>query len=339
MNSNILINLKRKLYTGIILAALFFTFITPSVPASADDSLPFVFLSQYSATMKIGDVLQLYAVTSSNKLPSFKSSSSSVASVNTYGTVIAKKAGNAIITAKISGAQTSCKITVVPTKITLSNSSVSLQCDEQFALSAKTSTGAPVTYKSSKSSIATVSSSGLITAIKPGTCEISAKCQGSVATCKVTVKIPTITLSTNNINLYRLGAQKISAKTSSNRSVTFKTNKKSVATVTNNGIVKAIKHGTAIITASLDGASAKCTVNVKQPIIKLSDYDLTLKSGQSTTLIANVSSKNAPTFSSSNTSVVTVSAVGTVKAISKGKAKIYCKEDGVKATCNVTVTE
>ena len=62
--------------------------------------LTFVVLNVYEKELNIGDEYQLYAVTSNGRKPSFRSSNSKVASVNTYGLITAKKAGSARITVK-----------------------------------------------------------------------------------------------------------------------------------------------------------------------------------------------------------------------------------------------
>ena len=114
---------------------------------SAASGYEFVVLDRYAKTMKIGDEFYLLAITSTGKKPSFSSSSSSVASVNTYGKVTAKKAGTATITAKIKNGEASCKITVQKTSITLSAKSISLENGALAKLKATSSTGHPITYK------------------------------------------------------------------------------------------------------------------------------------------------------------------------------------------------
>ena len=71
----------------------------------------YVLLTKYTKTMKIGDEYYLTAITSTGKKPKFSSSDSAVASVNTYGKITAKKAGNATITAKIANGEASCRVT------------------------------------------------------------------------------------------------------------------------------------------------------------------------------------------------------------------------------------
>ena len=76
--------------------------------------------------------------------------------------------------------------------------------------------------------------------------------------------------------------------------ITWTSSKKSVATVSSKGIVKAKKKGTAVITAKYrKNKKLTCKVTVKQPVksIKLNKTSATLKKGSSLTLKADSSTK------------------------------------------------
>lgn len=306
-----------------------------SVLSSLDD-YSFVILNTYEENVDIGNEFYLFAFTSTGKKPTFKSSDSKIASVNTYGLITAKKPGTAKITAKIKNAEASCTVTVAKTVVTLSKKSASLECNATLALQVKTSNGSTVKYKSNKSSVASVDETGLITAKKPGEATITVTADTTSVTCKITVKSPTLKISKTKATLSRLQTIQLTCSVSSGKTPTWKSNKKSVATVDENGLVTAVKHGTATITAKVDGVSKTCEITVKQPTVTLNQSELTLTQGESFTLTASVSSGNTPTWSSSNTSIVTVEN-GVITAQSKGTAYIYAKEDGVKARCKIKV--
>lgn len=305
----------------------------------ASTSCPYVVLSVYDEITDIGDEFYIVALTSTGKKPTWKSSNSKIASVNTYGKVTAKKAGTVSITAKIKDAEATCKIKVRKTEIVLNKKSISLEHNETFKLSAETSNHSEVTWKSSKKSIAAVHSDGTVTGIKPGETTITAKADGSSVSCKIKVRKPSVRISQTSITLYRKQRKRLTASVSSNITPVWKSNKKSVATVNETGVITAIKHGTATITATVDGVSKTCTVTVKPPAIKLSKEALSIKTGNTITLEAEVSSGISPIWSSSNTSIATVSTHGTIQGLAKGKAYIYATEDGVKKRCTVTVTD
>lgn len=129
------------------------------------------------------------------------------------------------------------------------------------------------------------------------------------------------------------------------KTLTWTTSDKTIATVTQKGKIKGIKNGTAVITATLsDGSSASCKVKVVTPSkVTLSDTSLTLLKGNTYTLtktVAPTSAKNAiVSWSSSNKKVATVSSKGKITAVGNGTATITVKTgNGKKATCKVTVT-
>lgn len=104
----------------------------------------------------------------------WKSSNTSVASVNKKGKITAKKAGTAKITATLaSGNSASFTVTVkkAPAKITVTPANKTIKKNKSFQIKTFLSSGSAsnkITYSSSKSSIAKVSSSGKVTGMKKG---------------------------------------------------------------------------------------------------------------------------------------------------------------------------
>jgi uncharacterized protein YjdB len=310
-----------------------------AVSALTSDSLSFVVLSQYKATLDIGDEIYILAITSSGKQAAWKSSNSKIASVNTYGIITAKKAGSAVITAKIKNAEASCYVTVNKTKITLDKTAASMEHGESLKLSAVTSNGSPVTWKSKKTSIATVDEYGKVTGMKPGEAIITAAADGSTASCTITVRLPEVRLNQSSATLYRGQTAKLAADVSSGITPKWKTNKKSVVIVDATGTVTAVKNGTAVITATVDGVSKSCEIIVQKPEIILSTCEIKLKTGEKAAITASVSSNNQPVWTISNSNVISVNSKGEITALAKGKAYVYASEDGTKVRCTVLVTE
>lgn len=113
---------------------------------------------------------------------SYQSSKSSVVAVSASGKITAKKTGTATITASLSnGTKASIKITVkkAPSKVTLSPSgSKKLKKGKSLSLKVKLSKGSAsqtIRYTSSKPSVASVTSTGKVTAKKKGTTVITVK--------------------------------------------------------------------------------------------------------------------------------------------------------------------
>ncbi|MFV0343720.1 MAG: Ig domain-containing protein [Anaerocolumna sp.] len=330
--------MRFKRFFAIFLCFILFSINNPMI-TDASDSFSFILLTKYTMTLNIGEEAYLLALTSTGKSPTFKSSDTKIASVNTYGKITAKKAGTTLITAKIKNAESSCIVTVNKTKVTINKARLSLERGAKERLSASVSTDAKVTWKSSKKSVATISETGLVTTLKPGETTITASADGTSTTSIVTVKSPTITLSQTHGNLYRKQSLQLTATVSSNITPQWKSNKSSVATVDKQGKVTAIKHGTAIITATVDGVSSSCEIIVDQPEIILTPLTFNLKVGETTYIKATISSGNSPIWSTSNPNVATVDKNGKVKGIQKGRAYIYATEDGIKVKSTVYVTE
>lgn len=330
--------LTQKLAAILIILAMTATTLYIHSPESQASGYSVIILSHYNKTLKIGQSFYLTGISSNLKRISWKSSSSRIASVNTYGQVTAKKAGTCKITAKVSGGEASCRVIVQKTVLTLSAASVSMENGASFRLTAKTSNGAPVSWRSSRSSVAVIDDHGKIDALKVGETVITATADGTKKICRVTVKKPKVTLSRNSLSLYRTQSSRLTAKVSSGRTVSWKSRKKSIATVDARGLVTAKKHGTATITATVDGVTKECEVTVMPPTITLSKTSVSLKKGRSFILQAKVSSGIKPVWTSSKSSVATVSKDGSVTARKKGSCYIYAAEDGTKKSCHITVT-
>lgn len=299
----------------------------------------YILLSDYCTSLNIGEEFCLFAFSSGRSAPTFKSSNSRIASVNIYGHVTAKKGGVCKITAKTSSAQASCTVRVKKTRIALKSKAISMERGESITLVAKTSNGSIPTYSSNKKSVAIVDENGLVNACKPGVAMITIKADGTSINCKVTVKKPMIRLNRLYAKLYRCQSVKLKATVSSGIAPVWKSNRTSVATVNQQGIVTARKHGSALITAKVDGITKICEIVVESPQILLSKEEIRLRSGQSTVLGIQISSGNAPSVKSSKPAVAKVDLLGNIIARQPGKTIITVSEDGTKEQCIVYVTE
>ena len=259
---------KHPIYQFMLTILLACTLMLPQTnvtSAATDGILPFIVLSSYRQSIPIDGEFLLVAIASDGSFPTFKSSRSSIASVNTYGVVTGKKSGTCTITAKIKQAEASCKVTVEKSVVTISDTSIKLENGATAKLSATVSTGHDIRWKSSASSIVSVDEEGTITAKKCGSATIRATADGVSAKCQVTVKKPTLSLSRSSITLYPEENYQLTARCSSNRPLTFRSSASAVASVDESGLIIARKKGTATITVKVDGVSRICKVTVKAP--------------------------------------------------------------------------
>ena len=128
-------------------------------------------------------------------------------------------------------------------------------------------------------------------------------------------------------------------------SIAWTSSNTSVATVDDNGKVTAVAVGTAQITASHSGLSASCTITVapyEVTRISLNKTSMNLGVGKTQTLVATVMPANASdktvAWTTSDSSVATVSDSGVVRGIAYGTATITAtSSNGLTATCTVHV--
>ena len=128
-----------------------------------------------------------------------------------------------------------------------------------------------VKWTSSNKKIATVSKSGLVTAMKKGSCTITAKAENKSYKCRLTVKqaVKGIKLNKSKLTLKQGKTFKLTAtvtpKNAANKAIKWTSSNKAVATVNAKGVVTAVGEGTAKITATAKDGSRKkavCTVTV-----------------------------------------------------------------------------
>ncbi len=144
---------------------------------------------------------------------------------------------------------------------------------------------------------------------------------------------------------------KVTPKNAKNKKVSYKSNKKKIASVSSKGKVKGLKKGTAKITVTAkDGSKKKATLTVKvvNPVkvkkVALSKKTATVYVGKKVTLKATVTPKNATdkavTWKTSSSKIAKVTSKGVVTGVKAGTATITATaKDGSKkkATCKVTV--
>lgn len=160
--------------------------------------------------------------------------------------------------------------------------------------------------------------------------------------------LPAKTLTLKKGKSFTLKTKVVGAKGIS-QTVTYKTSKKKVATVSSKGVIKAVKNGKATITVTSKAntkKSLKITVTVGTPVTKvtLNQTSAEIVKGKKTTLKASVAPKKPSNksivWSSSNEKVATVNSKGVVTGVSAGTAKITAAAadgSGKKATASITV--
>lgn len=139
------------------------------------------------------------------------------------------------------------------------------------------------------------------------------------------------------------------------KTVTFSTENKAIATVDTSGKVVGVKAGTVKITAvTSNGLKDECTVTVTNPVVKVTGVTISPKTasvvvGSTTPLTAAISPENATnktvTFSSGNDELATVDTNGVVTGVKATEPDtpviitVTTNDGNQTDTCAVTVTE
>ena len=197
---------------------------------------------------------------------------------------------------------------------------------------------AKATFTSSNTKVATVSSTGVVKGVKAGTATITASYGNAKATCKVTVKAPSVKFAKKTATVYKGKTATVKATLTGVSSVKYTSSNKKVATVNSKtGAVKGLKAGTVTITATSGKLKATYKLTVKNPTFTLTKSSATIAKGKTTTIRSKATPVSTVTYTSSNKKVATVTGKGVVKGISKGKATITVKCNGITKKFVVTV--
>ena len=360
---------------------------------TVDIKIESITFEQNLIKLKVGEEKTLQPIINNDKTIVidllWESSDESIITVDQQGHVSAVGAGSASIYVydEISGLGGEIEIVVEPSKnssnkeednkdnnkdnipvtgIALNKSDTIMSIGQYIVVSAvvrpANATNKSVTWTSSNRNIATVSSTGKITAKNVGTATITATTKnGKKASIKITVtekfiKVTSISLNKESVSL-EVGESitlkaTVKPDNATNKGIIWTSSDEAIAKVSSNGKVTAKSAGTATITATTKDGNKKdvTTITVKEKeiiavtSISLNTTSLELDVGGAYTLTATVKPDNASnkgvTWTSSNTNIATVDN-GKVVAKSAGTAIITATtKDGNKvATCTVTVKE
>ena len=329
-------------------------------------------------TVRTGDSADLKAVfTPANSTDTiiWKSYNNSVATVDVNGRVTGAKAGTTFIEARAYNGKTAGPMTVIMVTVQDGVKGVSLDSSEKTVRVDSSVTLIPIfnpasafnkamTWKASNSNVK-IEAAGVsnlkVTGVKAGTAMVTGTTTdgGFSVSCLITI-LPKqkendtkVTVSPKTKYLAKGKSFYVTATVtgSSNKKVKWTSSKKSVATVTSGGKVKAKKLGTTYIKATAkdgSGAYARCKVRVVRKVkkIKLNRYSGRLLVGSTLKLKATVLPKNATIksvkWTTNKKSIATVSSTGRVLGTGEGIVKIKASAkdgSGKSATCILHVVE
>lgn len=159
--------------------------------------------------------------------------------------------------------------------IALSRSSAELEIGETLSLKATVSPSNAaydsITWTSSNATVATVSDSGLVSALSEGNTTITVMADGKKASCSITVikgyvAVSSLTLNKEKLELFKGETETlrvtISPDDATDKAITWTSSAPEIVSVSG-GSVSAIEVGDAIIYAKAGDVSATCSVSVK----------------------------------------------------------------------------
>ena len=316
-----------------------------------------------------------------NKTVKWESSDPSIATVSSKGVVKGVALGTVTITATAaSGYQAQCTVKVINqpvTSIKLSKTKASVLLQSRTlklkaTVAPKNAYDKTLIWMSDAPEIATVDENGVVTVHAAGTATITAAARdgsGKTASCKVTVirrAVTSIKLNTKKATVLHNRSLKLKAtvapKDAYDKALIWTSSAPEIAAVDENGVVTALKPGTAVITATSkdSGKVAACNVTVKKNAV--TKVKLTYNGATKTKLTLNFENEKGKLntgfagavtpadatvtgvrWISSRPDVVTIDeASGAFEVKGVGKATISCiaiDNAKKKATCAITVSK
>ncbi len=214
-----------------------------------------------------------------------------------------------------------------------------------------------VLWTSASTSVATVSASGLVIGVTPGTVRVDAIIEGVTGSATLVVQprpIGGVVISPGQSTLTVGQTAQLSAQiTDANgnlltgRSVTYTSDNPAVAEVSVEGELRALSPGVTTIRAISEGRAGEMRVTVlPTPVasVRITPAQTTLSVGGSVALAAaaldaagNVLPERAVTWSSGAPSVLSVNSTGRVVALAPGTGLVFASIDGRLASATITV--
>ena len=299
----------------------------------------------------------------------WSSSDNAIASVSSNGTVTGVAVGNAVITATVDGQTGTATVAVgaVPVaSVVVSPTQPTLTVGQtvQLSATARDAAGQPLpgrvaTWSTSAASVATVSSSGLVTGVTAGSATITATIDGQTGSATVTVNavaqgvVTSVTVSPSSATVNVAWSTTLSATARDGNGnpvqgaqITWSSSDPAVATVSN-GVVTGVAPGSVTITATSGSATGTASITVQlAPVdrIVVAPSNPSVKPGQTVQLAAtlydqqdNVLTGRTVTWASSDATRASVDATGLVTAIKKGNVTITASSGGKSGTTTVKV--
>jgi len=345
--------------------------IVPTVPVAS------VTVTPATASLNVGQTVQLTATPKdangnplTGRVITWQSSDNTIASVNSSGLVTGVGAGGPVTITATSEGQSgtaTVNVTLAPVAtvtLTPSSANVAITGTVQLTATPKDANGNPLTgraisWSSSDNTIATVSSSGLVTGVAAGTVTITATSEGKSGTASVTVAgapVATVTVTPATASVQAGQTVPLTATLKdangnilTGRVVTWSSSNNTAASVNSTGLVTANAAGSATITATSEGKTGTSAITVTPvPVASVTVTPATASVATGGTVQLTATPKDASgnplsgrviTWQSSDNTTASVSSSGLVTGVKAGgPVTITATSEGQSGTAAVTVT-
>lgn len=301
----------------------------------------------------------------------WRSDNSAVATITGSGMIMALSPGLSTITAVCEGISAGSLLTVTPDQV----ASVVVRVNKNSLLPYETAQASAtladrhgnllddrnISWLSSKTDVATISTTGQILAIAPGTTTITAVSEGVSGSSIIDVtfaEVASVTVTPSHVTMVPVQSMRLIATVRdnrqnvlTNRSLTWTSSNDLVAVVGTDGTVITIAPGTAQITATSDGIAGSANITVTLvgiATLTLSPTSIVMTAGETRTMVVtardtagNVLNNRHITWSSSNSSVANGFAYGdtlVVTGLQAGTSLITAQSGGQQVTAPVTIS-
>jgi uncharacterized protein YjdB len=330
-------------------------------------------INDISSSLKVSDTFQLivtgiYSDAATQNLTSsatWSVADAAVLNVSSAGLVTALSAGTTIVTVVYEGLTIERSIAIkalVDLRISPPSLTLAIASSQQLSVTGTYTDDSVedveslVTWQSSDSSVATISTSGVVIAISAGTTSVTASLQGVSEAIQVTVLPNLVSLSINDVSsnlkvsdtfqLIVTGTYSDASTQNLTASAAWSVADTSVLEVTSTGSVTGLSAGTTMVTAAYAGLAVERSITVKDLLeLLISPTSVTLSIASSQQL--NVSGQytddsveavdSLVTWQSSDPSIATISTSGSVLAISAGTITVTVSLQGLSDAIQVTV--
>lgn len=302
-----------------------------------------------------------------NRLISWNSSNVQVATVSSTGVVTALAPGTAVISAVSEGHAGTASILVLArlaSTVTLTPSNANVIVGSTVQLASQITDGAgnilsdrPIAYSSDNSAIASVNTTGLVTALAPGAVKITAVSEGKTGTANIAVSplpVASVQITPGTATVIMGATRQLTWEALSStgsaltgRSIAWTSGAPSVATVSGSGLVTPVAPGVAVIVGVVEGIAGFSTITVQQPAIAsvtITANSSAIAVGQNLQLVATVRDNGGATlanrvvtWSTSNENIAFVSSTGLVVGVASGFVTIVATSEGVRGTFVISI--